>query len=73
LFGLTSKEFAEQTSKIIAVTLITGKANLVIYTGKRQGIIKYVDLATYSGEAGQRGKKLPKELQKVEAMAAVTA
>lgn len=68
LFGITSKEFEEHTGAIIAAAILQQQANLQIYAGKRKGLIKNSDLQYYLGEAGQRGRKLPKELQKVDSI-----
>lgn len=65
LFGIETKEFEAAVEKIIAVAILKKNSSLQIYTDKRKGLIKSIDLPYYIGEAGQKGRKLPKELQKV--------
>lgn len=65
LFGINSKDFAARKDEIVACAVLKPQASLRIYAGKRKKILKTTDLKSYIGEPGQKGRKLPKELQKV--------
>ncbi|WP_342228038.1 DNA topoisomerase IV subunit A [Rickettsiella endosymbiont of Rhagonycha lignosa] len=56
----------EFISKI--VILPTKNSKLVLISGKKQFILKGSDLANYIGKRGQRGHKLPRGLQKLDAL-----
>ena len=71
LFGITNKEFIDHTGEVIAVAILPAQSKLQIHTSKRKSILKSADLQSYAGEANQRGRKLPKELQKVIALEAI--
>jgi len=56
----------EFISKI--VILPTKNSKLTLISGKKQFILKGSDLANYIGKRGQRGHKLPRGLQKLDAL-----
>lgn len=56
----------EFISKI--VILPTKNSKLMLISGKKQFILKGSDLANYIGKRGQRGHKLPRGLQKLDAL-----
>jgi len=53
---------------INAVMVVPPRGILVVHSGKRQMRLKLEDWAIYQGERAQRGHKLPKGFQKVEAL-----
>ncbi|MCL4408757.1 MAG: DNA topoisomerase IV subunit A [Gammaproteobacteria bacterium] len=52
-----------------AVTVMPADATLVVLAGKRKLQLKPSDLEHYRGERGRRGNKLPRGLQRVDALA----
>jgi len=56
----------EFISKI--VILPTKNSKLMLISGKKQFTLKGLDLASYIGKRGQRGHKLPRGLQKLDAL-----
>ena len=55
---------------MVAMASIPEGGTLTVYAGKRHVVIKGEDLDHYWGERGQRGKKLPRGLQKVDRIVA---
>ena len=51
-----------------AVTVISEDDNLVIRSGDKTKVMKPEDMEPYEGERGQRGKKLPPSLRKVDSL-----
>jgi topoisomerase-4 subunit A len=64
LFGISGQAFANKESLLIAAVWVPKKAALVLSSGKKQVTLKGADLQHYYGEAGHRGSKLPKNMQK---------
>ena len=60
-------ELREEFINKIAV-LPTKNSKLTLISGKKQFILKGSDLANYIGKRGQRGHKLPRGLQKLDAL-----
>ncbi len=52
--------------RLVALTLLSPKQNLVLTAGKRDLKLKVADLENYAGERGRRGKPLPRGFQRVE-------
>ncbi|MGB1580992.1 MAG: DNA topoisomerase IV subunit A, partial [Nevskiales bacterium] len=57
--------------KVIALTVIPQGGALRLYSGKRHLNCKWQDLEAYQGSRAQRGKKLPRGFQQVQAIEAV--
>ncbi|MGJ7458006.1 DNA topoisomerase IV subunit A [Halomonas sp. MA07-2] len=55
------------------LVLLPAGASLVIHAGKRHLTLKHDDLAYYRGERGRRGSKLPRGLQKVDRLEALSS
>ena len=55
------------------LVLLPAGAGLVVHAGKRHLTLKPDDLAYYCGERGRRGSKLPRGLQKVDRLEAVSS
>lgn len=53
---------------VVAVAVVSGDTNLVIYSGKRHLTLKPKDLEHYKGERGRRGSKLPRGFQRVDSV-----
>jgi len=55
---------------VVAVTALAPDASLTLLAGKRKLTLKPSDLEHYVGERGRRGNKLPRGLQRVDALIA---
>lgn len=55
---------------VTAMTTVQENAALTVHAGKRKLTLKPDDLAHYRGERGRRGNKLPRGLQRVDALIA---
>lgn len=64
LFGISSQAFADKESLVIGVAWISAGGSLQITAGNKQVVLSSEELQHYRGEAGQRGSKLPKNMQK---------
>ena len=53
---------------MVAVALFSPQDQLAIQAGKRQMKLQFSDLEHYLGERGRRGHKLPRGLQRVDAI-----
>lgn len=53
---------------VVAVAIIAADSALTLQAGKRKLTLKASDLEHYRGERGRRGNKLPRGLQRVDAM-----
>lgn len=53
---------------VVAVAVISAEATLTVIAGKRKLSLKTADLDHYRGERGRRGNKLPRGLQRVDAL-----
>ncbi|RAJ95261.1 DNA topoisomerase IV subunit A [Aliidiomarina maris] len=53
-----------------AMTVVPAGSGLTIVAGKRKLVLKSSDLEHYQGERGRRGNKLPRGLQRVDALQA---
>lgn len=68
LLGIPAKQFAAGSERLVAVTAVPSNGNLVIHAGKRHTTLRRRDLEAYRGERGQRGRRLPRGLQKVDSV-----
>jgi topoisomerase-4 subunit A len=72
LLGLQNKDISH-IETIVALAILRSNAKLQICTNKRKIILNAKDLESYYGEAGQKGYKLPKELQNVISLEEINA
>jgi topoisomerase-4 subunit A len=56
---------------VVSVSLVNRDQLLTLYSGKRHITLKISDLEQYRGERGRRGYKLPRGVQKVDAVAVI--
>lgn len=64
LFGISTQAFANKESLVTNVYWLPAGAQLSLTVGKKQVILTEEELAHHRGEAGHRGAKLPKAMQK---------
>lgn len=64
IFGISTQAFANKESELISAVWLPKKSKITLIAGKKQLLLTKDDLAHYFGEAGQRGSKLPKAMQK---------
>lgn len=64
LFGISSQAFANKESLVTGIYWLPKKAKLSLLAGKKQVTLTAEELKHYRGEPGQRGAKLPKNMQK---------
>ncbi len=64
LFGISTQAFVNKDSLVTGAYILAPTANLSLSFGKKEVILNSEDLLHYNGEAGQRGAKLPKNMQK---------
>jgi topoisomerase-4 subunit A len=60
-----------QAEHIVAVAVVPAGGEITVYAGKRYVTLKGEDLAQYVGKRAQRGLKLPRGFQNVQAVASV--
>ncbi len=68
IIGIPPKRVAERLEYVVAIASVPAAGKLVIHAGKRHFTLKPADLDAYQGERGRRGGKLPRGLQKVDAL-----
>ena len=68
IFGITSKSFNAGTEFMTALAVVPQGLKLRIDSGKRHTVIRFSELDNYRGTRGQRGKKLPRGFQTVNAV-----
>lgn len=64
LFGISSQAFENKESLVTGVYWLPLNASVCLTSGKKQTILSESELLHYHGEPGQRGAKLPKNMQK---------
>lgn len=64
LFGISAQALANKESLVTGVYWLPKKAQVALSTGKKQVVLTKDELQHYLGEAGHRGSKLPKNMQK---------
>ena len=72
LFGITSKEFAARKDEIVAIAVLSENASLQITASKKKVVLLRDQLKPYYGQIGQKGHKLPKNLQKGVSLHVIT-
>jgi topoisomerase IV subunit A len=73
IIQIHSREIQSRTDFLKFLVVFAGDASLVIQAGKRQFTLTPGNLHDFTGERGQRGKKLPRGFQKVDAIRVVQA
>ncbi|HSG61203.1 MAG TPA: DNA topoisomerase IV subunit A, partial [Pseudomonadales bacterium] len=68
MLGIPSARVKEREEYVIGAQVITPKDVLVLHAGKRHLSLKFSEMEHYIGERGRRGHKLPRGLQKVDAL-----
>ncbi|MGF1548875.1 MAG: DNA topoisomerase IV subunit A [Thiotrichales bacterium] len=68
IIGIPSGRLKSGDEKVVDVALVPEGATLVVQAGKRVRNLVPAELAEYVGERAQRGRKLPKGFQKVDAL-----
>jgi topoisomerase IV subunit A len=68
IIGIPSARAAKREEYVIYLEVLNETDKLVITAGKRNLTLSFSDLASYQGERGRRGNKLPRGLQKVDAV-----
>lgn len=70
LLGIPSARLKSGEERLVALVALAAEQRLRIYSGKRFMSLKLDDLKHYLGERGKRGLKLPRGLQRVDALEA---
>ncbi|RTE87689.1 MULTISPECIES: DNA topoisomerase IV subunit A [Gammaproteobacteria] len=68
LISIPSSRAKLREEYVTAMTVLPENATLVVVAGKRKLSLKASDLEHYIGERGRRGSKLPRGLQRVDAL-----
>ena len=68
IYGIPGAKLKTGEESMIALAVMAPKQKLRITSGKRHTIIKFKELEDYMGTRGQRGRKLPRGFQKVDAV-----
>lgn len=72
LINIPAAKLAAREEWIVAVQVLSPDESLSIQAGRRQFTLSPQDLASYQGERGRRGNRLPRGLQNVTALIVVT-
>lgn len=68
LISIPSSRAKLREEYVVALAVLPAEANLSVIAGKRKLSLKASDLDHYRGERGRRGNKLPRGLQRVDAL-----
>jgi topoisomerase-4 subunit A len=68
IYNIPGAKFKSGQESMIAIAVLSPKQKLKISSGKRHTTLKYQDLEDYLGSRGQRGRKLPRGFQNVQAV-----
>ena len=68
IIGIPSARVQSREEFVMALCVFAPRDQLVIQAGKRQMKLQFSDLEHYRGERGRRGHKLPRGLQRVDAI-----
>ncbi len=68
IYNIPGPKFKTGEESMIALSVVSPSQKLRITSGKRHTTIKFRELEEYSGMRGQRGRKLPRGFQKVDAV-----
>lgn len=72
IMQIPSKNVAAREEYLVDIAILSPSDRLQLYAGKRQLTLKPQDLSHYQGERGQRGKKLPRGLQRADKMSVIS-
>jgi len=68
IYSIPGPKFKSGEESMIALAVVSVKEKLRISSGKRHTSLKYRELEDYLGARGQRGRKLPRGFQNVNAV-----
>jgi topoisomerase-4 subunit A len=68
IIGIPSAKVSSREEYMVGIASVPEGHSLTVYAGKRHLSLKPDDLAHYAGERGRRGLKLPRGLQRVDAI-----
>ncbi len=68
IIGVPSGRVVTREEFVVSVAVLLPGGSLVVHAGKRHMTLKASDLEHYQGERGRRGNKLPRGLQRVDAV-----
>lgn len=68
IIGISSERLAKREEYVIDLVVLNETDKLVLTSGKRSIVLSFNDLASFQGERGRRGNKLPKGLQSVDSV-----
>lgn len=68
IYSIPAAKFKSGEESMTALTVLAPKQKLRVTSGKRHTVIKFRELEAYMGARGQRGRKLPRGFQKVDAI-----
>ncbi|MGQ7843617.1 DNA topoisomerase IV subunit A [Granulosicoccus sp. 3-233] len=68
IYNIPGPKFKTGEESMIALSVVSPSQKLRITSGKRHTTIKFRELEEYAGMRGQRGRKLPRGFQKVDAV-----
>jgi topoisomerase-4 subunit A len=71
LFGIPTKKAASREETVVAATVLSGNASLLVSSGERRMTLTPADLKDYRGERAQRGALLPRGWRTVERIQAI--
>lgn len=66
IISIPSTRVAKREEYLVNLVVLNETDKLIITAGKRSLTLSFMDLATYQGERGRRGSKLPRGLQRVD-------
>ena len=68
IYNVPASKFKSAEESMVALAVLSPNNKLRITSGKRHTTIKYKELEDYLGTRGQRGRKLPRGFQSVQAI-----
>ncbi len=68
IYNIPGPKFKSGEESMMALAVVSPSQKLRITSGKRHTTIKFRELEDYAGMRGQRGRKLPRGFQKVDAV-----
>lgn len=68
IFNIPGAKFKSGEESMLALSVLAPGQKLRVTSGKRHTVIKFRELTDYMGTRGQRGRKLPRGFQKVDAV-----
>jgi len=68
IYNIPAAKFKAGEESMVALAVLAPRQKLRITSGKRHTVIKFRELEDYMGTRGQRGRKLPRGFQNVQAI-----